>query len=529
MMREKNMSKDYVLSIDFGTQSVRAIIYNDRGTEICKAKVPFNPYFSLNSGWAEQNPEVYWNSLVKAVKTVKETYPLGFERIYAVGVTTIRDTITFVDKNGKVLRPFLVWLDERECSRVEEAIPSPVKTLLHLVKMYEPYCGIRKVTKMNWVHENEPDVWNNTYKIIPLSGYINLKLTGKLLDSVASQIGHVPFDYKNQRWQTGKSLNTYLTDAGADKMIDIVDSTSVIGHITAEAAVETGLKEGLPVIACGSDKGCETFGTGTLGGDKASISLGTTATIQITTKKYVEPEAFMPPYPAVIKGTYNPEVEIFRGCWMITWFKEQFGEKEVKRAAELGCAPEELFDELLDATPLGCEGLVLQPYWSPKIKQGWAKGSIVGFSDVHTRAHIYRAIIEGICFGLYEGLTSIEKRAGYDISSVMVSGGGSLSDRICQILADVLGVPVRKTQTYENSALGCAMLCYMGMGRFASPQEAVDNMVHEGKTYEPDMKNHEQYMLLYHTVYERIYRKNRKTFRNIRAYNRRYPVPKQGK
>lgn len=153
----------------------------------------------------------------------------------------------------------------------------------------------------------------------------------------------------------------------------------------------------------------------------------------------------------------------------------------------------------------------------------------MGFSDVHTRAHIYRAIIEGICFGLYEGLTSIEKRAGYDISSVMVSGGGSLSDRICQILADVLGVPVRKTQTYENSALGCAMLCYMGMGRFASPQEAVDNMVHEGKTYEPDMKNHEQYMLLYHTVYERIYRKNRKTFRNIRAYNRRYPVPKQGK
>lgn len=520
------MSNDYVLSIDFGTQSVRAIIYNDKGVEICKSKVPFNPYFSLNSGWAEQNPETYWDSLVKAVSNVKNEYPLGFDRIVAVGVTTIRDTITFIDKDNNILRPFLVWLDERECSRVDEAIPPSVKAILHLAKMYDPYCDIRKKTKLNWVHENEPEIWKKTHKIIQLSGYINLKLTGKLVDSTASQIGHLPFDYKNQCWAKGKSLNYYITDECSDKMIDLVDSTKIIGRISAEAAAETGLKQGLPVIACGSDKGCETFGTGTLGKDKASISLGTTATIQITTRKHVEPEAFMPPYPAVIKGMYNPEVEIFRGCWMITWFKEQFGEKEVKRAEELGCAPEELFDEFLDNTPIGCEGLVLQPLWSPKIKQGWAKGSILGFSDVHTRAHIYRAIIEGICFGLYEGLASIEKRAGYKIESIMVSGGGSLSDRICQILADVMGLPVKKTQTYENSALGCAMLTYLGMGTFKTPQEAVDHMVHDGKTYTPDMKNHEQYMMLYHTVYERIYRKNSKTFRNIRAYNRRYPVPK---
>ena len=102
------MSNDYVLAIDFGTQSVRAIIYNDRGMEICKAKVPFTPYFSLSSGWAEQRPEVYWDNMVKAVRRVKEEYPLGFDRVVAVGVTTIRDTITFVDKDNNVLRPFIV-------------------------------------------------------------------------------------------------------------------------------------------------------------------------------------------------------------------------------------------------------------------------------------------------------------------------------------------------------------------------------------------------------------------------------------
>lgn len=521
------MSNDYVLAIDFGTQSVRAIIYNDRGMEICKAKVPFTPYFSLNSGWAEQYPETYWDNMVKAIHRLKEEYPLGFDRIVAVGVTTIRDTITFVDKDKKVLRPFLVWLDERECSRVEEVIPLSQRIMLKAVKMWEPFCGIRKVTKMNWVHEHEPEVWNNTEKIIQLSGYINLRLTGRLVDSVASQIGHLPFDYKNQKWQTKKVVNNYLTDAGADKMVDLVDSTSLIGHVTAEAAAETGLKAGLPIIACGSDKGCETFGSGVLGSDKASISMGTTATIQITTQKYVEPEPFMPAYPAVIKGLYNPEVEIFRGCWMVTWFKEQFGEKECTRAAELGCSPEQLLDELLDVTPVGNEGLVLQPYWSPKIKIPWAKGTMIGFSDVHTRAHFYRAIIEGIGFGLYEGLSSIQQRAGTNIKSIMISGGGSVSDRVCRIIADITGLPVCKTQTYENSALGCAMLTYMGLGTFKTPQQAISHMVHDDKCYMPDMKNHEKYMLLYHTVYERIYRKNRKTFKNIRAYNRRYPVPKK--
>lgn len=198
----------------------------------------------------------------------------------------------------------------------------------------------------------------------------------------------------------------------------------------------------------------------------------------------------------------------------------------MRARAELGCSPEELLDELLDQTPVGNEGLVLQPYWSPKIKIPWAKGTMIGFSDVHTRAHFYRAIIEGIGFGLYEGLMSMQQRAGYNIKSIMISGGGSLSDRVCRIIADILGLPICKTQTYENSALGCAMLTYMGLGTFKTPQQAISHMVHEDKCYMPDMKNHEKYMQLYHTVYERVYRKNRKTFMNIRAYNRKYPVPK---
>lgn len=521
------MSDNFVLSIDFGTQSVRTIIYDRTGAEQGKAKVPFEPYFSLQSGWAEQYAETYWENLVKALHLLKKNHKEAFENIKAIGVTTIRDTLTFVDKDNKVLRPFLVWLDERECSNVEDAIPASTKVITKLVGMYDIFCNIRKVTKMNWVRENETDVWKNTHKITQLSGYINMMLTGRLLDSISSQIGHIPIDYKKQSWQKDrKGLTAPLYDADGTMMCDLVDPTQTVGFVTAEASAVTGLCEGLPVIACGSDKGCETFGTGTIGDGKASVSLGTTATIQFTTDKYVEPETFMPAYPAVIKGKFNPEVEIFRGFWMVTWFKDQFGKQEVDRAAKEGGSAEKYLDLLLDEAPVGCEGLVLQAYWSPKIKTPGAKGSIVGFSDVHTRAHLYRSIIEGIGFGLYEGLMSMQKRAKYSIDTIMISGGGSISDRVCQIMADILGIPVKKTQTYENSALGCAMLTYIGTGIFKSYDDALKNMLHDGVTYAPNMKNHEQYMMLYHTVYERIYRKNRKTFLNIRAYNRQYPVPK---
>jgi len=310
-------------------------------------------------------------------------------------------------------------------------------------------------------------------------------------------------------------------------MIDIIQPTEKIGVVNAEAANVTGLPVGIPVIACGSDKGCETFGTGTVGNGRASISLGTTATIQFTTDKYVEPETFLPAYPAVLKGKFNPEVEIFRGFWMISWFKEEFARTECEKAAKQGVSAEELINDLLDKVPVGCEGLVLQPYWSPKIKTLGAKGSILGFSDVHTRAHLYRAIIEGIGFGLYEGLLHMSKRAKYNIKEVMLSGGGASSPQICQICADILGVTVKKTQTYENSALGCAMLTYIGIGEYASYDDAIKSMVQDGETYTPNMKNHEQYDMLFKTVYTRIYKTNKKTFENIRAYNKKYPTHKE--
>ena len=258
-------------------------------------------------------------------------------------------------------------------------------------------------------------------------------------------------------------------------------------------------------MACGSDKGCETLGSGVLDASTASLSFGTTATVQTTSPAYFEPIRRMPPYPAPVPGRYNPEVEIFRGYWMITWFKEEFGYEEVLEAKRRSMAPEELLDRHLAGTRPGAMGLMVQPYWGPGLKQPAAKGAIIGFGDVHTKAHVYRAVIEGLSFALKEGLEKIEKAGGVTIERAAVSGGASQSDEICKISADIFNLPMVRGNTHETSGLGAAIVTAMGMGLYDSFAEAADQMTSIHTVFEPDPVNVAIYRQLYHKVYSKIY------------------------
>jgi sugar (pentulose or hexulose) kinase len=504
-----------VLSFDFGTQSVRAILFNKAGEELGKVKIGFTPYFSLKAGWAEQNTDVYWDNFCAASKQLKEKVGELWNDIAAVAVTTIRDTCVLVDKDGNVLRPALVWLDQRQIDDVGNRIPKSKEYIFKLVSMFETAKLTVRTSVCNWIHDNEPEIFEKMDKFLMLSGFMTMKLTGKILDSRAAQCGHVPFDYKRKDWQSDDGLTSCLFDVKRRHMPDLIDAGETLGFITEEAAKATGIKAGLPMIATGNDKGCETLGTGVIGKDSASLSFGTTATIQFSTDRYIEPQPFAPAYPAIIRNKYNPEVQIYRGYWMLTWFKNEFAQKEVKEAEKLGLPAEALLDKRLREIPVGCEGLILQPYWSPGLKMPNAKGAILGFSDVHTRVHIYRAIIEGIGFGLYDGLRTLEKRTGNKVKRVMASGGGSSSDEVCQITADLFGVPVQKVQTYETSALGAAITAFAGIKVYDSFESAVKNMVRLSKEYVPNLEAHKRYDEIFKKVYKKIYPANRKLYDEI--------------
>ena len=293
-----------------------------------------------------------------------------------------------------------------------------------------------------------------------------------------------------------------MCDIPREKLVDLV-TESVLGTITEQASLETGIPEGLPLVATGSDKGCETLGVSAIHPYQASLSFGTTATIQFTLNKYVTPEKFLPSYPSVLDGYYNPEIEIFRGYWLISWFKKEFAAKEVQLAQEMGIAPEDLLNEQLKNIPCGSEGLILQPFWTPGVINPDAKGSMIGFHDAHTRIHLYRAIIEGIGYALYDGMIHMQERTGVPIEEVFVSGGGSQSDEICQITADIFGVKVIRIQTHEATGIGASIAGFTKLGFFQSYQEAISSMVHIKDSFTPDMENHR----IYHDLYTQIYRK----------------------
>jgi len=409
-----------------------------------------------------------------------------------------------VDQSGAPLRPVITWLDQRKAGSVY--FPSaPLRLAYRGVGMAEAIAKLQADGKCNWIRQHQPEIWHGTHKYLQVSGFLNFKLTGEFRDSVASQIGHIPFNYKKFRWASKWELATKLFPVEPSKLPQVVKPGDRIGVVSRESARETGIPDGVPVIACGSDKGCETIGMGVVNEQSASLSFGTTATVQTTTRRYFEPIRFMPPYPAVIPGHYNPEVEIFRGYWMITWFKNEFAHKEVLDAHERGVAPEQVLDDLLREVPAGSAGLLVQPYWGPGLKHSEAKGAMIGFGDVHRKPHMYRAVIEGLGYALLDGLQQMERAGKFRAERVVVSGGASQSNEICGITADIFDLPLLRGATHETAGLGAAIVTAVGLGVYTSFDSAMRSMVKYERTFEPNRQNAGIYRELYHRVYRKIY------------------------
>ena len=504
-----------LLAVDCGTQSLRAILFSRTGDMLACAKMEYDPYVSPFPGWAEQDPELYWNSLVAACRKLESEAPRAFAAVAGMGVTTQRASMINVDETGNPLRPCLLWLDQRRANPFfgQNRL---LKTSLKLAGLKNRIDDIQTQGKCSWIMQNQPDIWARTFKYLQVSGFLNHRLTGEFNDSTASQIGHIPFNYKTQEWAGPWQLSKWLFPVEKEKLPVLIKPGEILGRVTEAASLLCGIKKGIPVVACGSDKGCETLGAGVVSAKTASLSFGTTATVQTVSGTYLEVIPYMPPYPSPVPGFYNPEVEIFRGFWMISWFKKEFAHKEVEEAKILGIPAEEVLNRCLERTSPGAMGLVVQPYWGAGLGQPHAKGAMIGFGDIHTRDHIYRAVIEGLGFGLYEGLEKIEKKTKIKIEKAAVSGGASQSNEICRIMADIINLPMVKGQTHETSGLGAAMLTAKGLGWYQTLEEAVDQMVHAEIIFEPDPESAQIYRALYSKVYSKLYAALKPLYSEIR-------------
>jgi sugar (pentulose or hexulose) kinase len=506
----------YLLSIDNGTQSVRAIVFDREGQLIDKVKIDIEAYRSPQPGWAEQDADYYWQTIVDACQALWRQARVKPEEIAALTVTTQRGTVVNLDSNGRPLRPAIVWLDQREAP--EAVHLGALEWPLRLLGLKSSIAYFASQAEANWIAQCQPEVWAKTHKYLLLSGYHNFRLTGKYVDSVASQDGYIPFDYKQQQWSGASSWHWRALPLTPDMLPALKPAGSELGGLSDEAAAQLGLPVGLKVIASGSDKACESLGAGSVDASVGCMSYGTTATYNGNFERHIEPAFMLPAYPSAVPGRYNSEAIIYRGFWMLSWFRDQMGQLEQQQAQQQGVAVETLFDKFLRDTEAGAMGLTLQPYWSPGIREPGpgAKGAIIGFGDVHGKAHIYRAIIEGLCFALREGKERIEKRGRNRIETLRISGGGSQSDDIMQISADIFGMPVERPSTYETSALGAAINMAVGLGWYPDYAAAVANMTGVGKTFYPNEENAAYYDQMYHEVYRRMFGKLSGLYQGIR-------------
>ena len=504
-MNKDLQQRHFYLAVDVGTQSIRVGIVDNHGEIFDLERLAIEPYFSIHPGWAEQHAPYYWEMLCRATASLFRRQKEMKSKLCAMSVTTQRSTMINLDRTGRPLRPAILWLDDRK-AQMRKLFPAPVEWMLKPLGVYSLLRHTYRNTDWNWLRQHQPEVVENTHKYLGLSGYLHCKISGHYHESVSSVVGYLPFDYKNHRWMGPRHPLRRLFDVPLEKLPQLFQTGQVIGQVSSQASHESGLPDGLPLIAGAADKAAEVLGSGVVDdGDIACLSLGTTATVQAVTRQYREVERFSPLYPSAVAGLYNSEVMIYKGFWMVSWFRDEFGHLEKMQSKENRKSPEMLLDQFLSQVPPGSMGLITQPYWGAGVRypSPSAKGVIMGFGDVHTRPYVYRSIIEGLGYALKQGLLQTESRLKRQFRVLRIAGGGSQSDNIMQIMADITDRPVERPHTYEASILGTAVNMAVALGHYPSYAAAVAGMVRVKDRFEPDGT----YALLYQKIYDQIYTK----------------------
>ena len=508
-----------VLTIDFGTQSVRVCVFNPKGETLALHSKNYEPaYRSPKQGYAEMDPDYYYQCLCECTNALAKEHPDLLEKVQAIEMDCFRDTAVLLDKDKNIIRPSILWLDSR-MAKCEKPLPLSSRAIFALVGKSDAIRVNRQRTMANWIKENEPENFKRIDKYVSISTYIVYRLIGELRDSPSNYTGHYPLDYKKKQWYKNpeKHLQGQIFSVRKDQLPELVETGGLLGNISKKGAKESGIPAGTPFFAGGSDKSCETLGCGVFDKDLAAVSLGTACTIETVTEKYKGPQPLLPAYPSIQEGVYNMDVQIYRGFWMINWFLKEFGSYAINDLVAETPSPKEYNDHLFDLPP-GSEGLILQPYWGSPLEHPEVKGAVIGFSDYTTKLHFYKAIIEGIGFELRLAMGNLQKRLHHRFRAIRISGGGAKSDEVCQIYADLLGLPVERIQTIEAASLGAAIGGFVALGVYPSVQAACSNMVRVTKTFAPDPKRAAEYDKLYENVYKGLYKSLKKAYRYLYRY-----------
>ncbi|HZK29255.1 MAG TPA: FGGY-family carbohydrate kinase [Clostridia bacterium] len=511
-----NSHEQYVLAIDVGTQSVRAIVFTRKGEQMASAKKISEPYYSLQPGWAEVPADQFWQDTCHVIREVVESLGDKINDVKAVAVTANRDNIIPLGEDDLPLRDWITWVDTRRAPEAKEALKKELKGLdlgVYLAD-YAFFSMIAFRSKFNWLKYNEPDTYHRAKKYVSITGYLNMKLCGVFKDARGMQVGYVPYQAKRQDWYKIKAVFKFL-GVRREQLPDLVAPGEEIGRIAKQGHEATGLPVGLPVIASAGDKRCETLGSGVFDPSQATISYGTMATLGTTIMRHIEDKKLkFYTFASCVPDAWNPEYSIYRGYWLVSWFCRQY-------AKESG-VPEFLnrMNQEVESVPAGSNGLFVFPFWT--IHPGLCphgKGMIAGWMDRHTEVDLYRAILESIAYALREGLELIVKKSKTRVNKLTVVGGGSQSDAAMQLTADIFNLPAVRLAGKEVSAVGAAINAGVWAGFYPNYEEGVRAMIREERTFWPNPTDVQVYERLYRDVYKKVYRNNEEVFKILEDFS----------
>jgi xylulokinase len=491
------------MGIDVGTTGTRAVIVRPDGHVVGAATGAHKPMRMERPGWAEQDPEDWWQAAVSATTGALGAAGIKGSDIAAVGLSGQMHGVVLLDKARAVLRPSLIWCDQRsqpQCDWITSQVGS--ERLIQLVS--NPALTGFSAPKLLWIRDHEPATFERAAQFLLPKDFVRFRLTGEFATDVSDASGTLLFDVAHRQWSR-EILEALRIDEAL--LPRAHESPEVTGKITREAALLTGLAAGTPVVGGAGDQAASAVGNGIVLPGLTSATLGTSGVIFAYTEiPRLDPLGRIHTFCHAVPGKWHV-MGVTQGAGLsLRWFRDFFGGIEAWYAAQIGVDPYELLIKEAERIPPGSGGLLFLPYLmgerTPHLDPQ-ARGMWFGLTAAHTRGHMIRSILEGVAFSLRDSI-EIFKELEIPVEEIRLSGGGSQNFTWREIQADIYGKEVATLRTSEGSAFGAALLAGVGAGIYSSVQDAARQAVQVREGMSPRPANVAVYNQFYQ-VYRNLY------------------------
>jgi xylulokinase len=485
-------SQNLLLGIDVSTTGAKALLIDGQGRVVSSATTPLT-LFTPRPLWSEQDPREWWDGIAQSIRQALAQAGLPGSAVTAIGLTGQMHGLVLLDEQGEVLRPAILWNDQRTGPQCDAIRARLGRDRLIQITGNDALTGFT-APKILWVQENEPEVYAQARHILLPKDYVRYRLTGEFAMDKADGSGTILFDLKTRNWSEEMLAALDIPPAW---LPPTYEGPEVTGVVSALAAAETGLAEGTPVVGGAGDQAAQAVGVGAVQPGIIALTLGTSGVVFAATESpLVEPQGRLHAFCHALPGRWHFMGVMLSAAGSLQWYRDTL-------------APQAGFDELVEearAVPAGSEGLLFLPYLTGERTphpDPLARGAWVGLTVRHSRAHLTRAVLEGVAFGLKDSFTLIQQAGLGAIEQVRVSGGGAKSQLWQQILADVLGVELVTVNTTEGAAYGAALLASVGSGCFESVPAACEATIRLTGSTQPagDTRIYQDYYPRYRALY----------------------------